>query len=420
MRDDKLLDYLKSSCHGRENRKSGRELARTLGINVKDLQKLVKRLRKKKNPIASDQYGYYYAATAAELCDSMDFLQGKISAVCEGALMVTRKGTVLLMAKPFFPWMGNKEKLVPYIHQLIPPHVKQFTEVFGGSGAVILGLQPKKGRLDIYNDLNDDLFNVFCCVKEKSFSLAKELKFLPVHGRTPFAFYRDMAAHEPDFYRHIEEEKRVVAESTCFTEEEIRELLTILDGNAKLFDVRRAAAFLFTTYGSSSGTGNSVGIKTVDPQAIVDKLPQVSRRLDSIFLEHQDALVLISKEDRVDGVIYADPPYMMTEKVYDVRFLPEDHIILHDKARSCKGYVIISYGYHEQIFDLYKDDFFIVSLKRTNPLSQTEGSTFQELIITNYDPSPYLNKQLDIFGQASDAMWEPVILNRPHRILKVD
>ena len=47
MRDDKLLDYLKSSCHGRENRKSGRELARTLGINVKDLQKLVKRLRKK-------------------------------------------------------------------------------------------------------------------------------------------------------------------------------------------------------------------------------------------------------------------------------------------------------------------------------------------------------------------------------------
>lgn len=70
------------------------------------------------------------------------------------------------MAKPFFPWMGNKEKLVPYIHQLIPPHVKQFTEVFGGSGAVILGLQPKKGRLDIYNDLNDDLFNVFCCVKK--------------------------------------------------------------------------------------------------------------------------------------------------------------------------------------------------------------------------------------------------------------
>ena len=147
------------------------------------------------------------------------------------------------MAKPFFPWMGNKEKLVPYIHQMIPPHVKQYAEVFGGSGAVILGLQPKKGRLDIYNDLNDDLFNVFCCVKEHAISLAKELKFLPVHGRTPFAFYRDIAAHEPDFYKHIEEEKRIVTESACFTEEEIRELLAVLDDNARLFDVRWASAF---------------------------------------------------------------------------------------------------------------------------------------------------------------------------------
>ena len=102
------------------------------------------------------------------------------------------------MAKPFFPWMGNKEKLVPYIHQLIPPHVKQFTEVFGGSGAVILGLQPKKGRLDIYNDLNDDLFNVFCCVKEKSFSLAKELKFLPEYQNTHFLQYNKSSAHCAD------------------------------------------------------------------------------------------------------------------------------------------------------------------------------------------------------------------------------
>lgn len=33
--------------------------------------------------------------------------------------MVTRKGTVLLMAKPFFPWMGNKEKLVPYMRMVL-------------------------------------------------------------------------------------------------------------------------------------------------------------------------------------------------------------------------------------------------------------------------------------------------------------
>jgi len=40
-------------------------------------------------------------------------------------------------------------------------------ESFGGSGAVVLGLKPKKSRLDIYNDLNNDFFNVFCCIKER-------------------------------------------------------------------------------------------------------------------------------------------------------------------------------------------------------------------------------------------------------------
>ena len=70
------------------------------------------------------------------------------------------------IARPFFPWLGNKEKLVPYIAPMIPPHAKEFLEAFGGSGALSLALKPKKGRLDIYNDIDDDLFNVFCCVKK--------------------------------------------------------------------------------------------------------------------------------------------------------------------------------------------------------------------------------------------------------------
>ena len=75
MRNEKLLNYLQNNCYGREHRKSSRDLTRALGISVKELQKRIKRLRKEKKPIASDQFGYFYAATAAELCDSMDFLQ---------------------------------------------------------------------------------------------------------------------------------------------------------------------------------------------------------------------------------------------------------------------------------------------------------------------------------------------------------
>ena len=65
-----------------------------------------------------------------------------------------------VIARPFFPWPGNKVKLVPFIAPMIPPHVETFLEVFGGSAALSLALKPKKGRLDIYNDVDNDLFNV--------------------------------------------------------------------------------------------------------------------------------------------------------------------------------------------------------------------------------------------------------------------
>ena len=93
---------------------------------------------------------------------------------------------VAAIARPFFPWPGNKVKLVPFIAPMIPPHVETFLEVFGGSAALSLALKPKKGRLDIYNDVDNDLFNVFCCIKENQHALARELRFLPVHGREPF------------------------------------------------------------------------------------------------------------------------------------------------------------------------------------------------------------------------------------------
>ena len=71
------------------------------------------------------------------------------------------------MARPFIPWVGGKEKLAPYIRQVFPPKVKVYVEPFGGSGSILLGLPPDPSRLDIYNDLDKELSNLFLCAKEK-------------------------------------------------------------------------------------------------------------------------------------------------------------------------------------------------------------------------------------------------------------
>ena len=100
------------------------------------------------------------------------------------------------MAKPPFPWIGGKEKIAPYILQLFPPNLTQYVEPFGGSGAVLLALPPDPNRLDIYNDLDAELVNLFSCIKECSNVLLRELKFLPIHGRKLFEYYRDFVAHK--------------------------------------------------------------------------------------------------------------------------------------------------------------------------------------------------------------------------------
>ena len=301
------------------------------------------------------------------------------------------------MAKPIFPWMGNKVKLLPFIQKMIPPNVKQYLEPFGGSGAVVLGLKPKKNRLDIYNDLNNDLFNVFCCIKERPLAFCRELGFLPVHGRIPFAFYRDLVAHKADFYKHIEQEKALLQEISCSTEFNAEE------------------AFLLVSHGSFSGTMTSVGVKTIDTKPILEELPKVIKRISTVFLENQDAFELIQKRDRSDGVIYADPPYFQAEGCYAVDFPLENHLLLRNLLRGCKGYVILSYNKCQQILDLYKDDFFIFSLIRNNPLAQSEGSTYGELLITNFDPRPLMDTQMDLLlplliasGNLSCSMFHPI------------
>ena len=100
------------------------------------------------------------------------------------------------IARPFIPWVGGKEKLIPYITQIFPPKVKQYLDPFGGSGSVLLGLPPVPGRLDIYNDLNAELSNVFLCVRDKTNVLMRELQFLPILSREVFEFYRDFVDHK--------------------------------------------------------------------------------------------------------------------------------------------------------------------------------------------------------------------------------
>ena len=88
--------------------------------------------------------------------------------------------------KSFIPWVGGKSKLLWLIHKLSPSRYSRFIDVFGGSGTVTLSRPIQQGCMEVYNDFNGDLTNLFCCVKNRTMALLLELGFLPLNTRDDF------------------------------------------------------------------------------------------------------------------------------------------------------------------------------------------------------------------------------------------
>lgn len=57
----------------------------------------------------------------------------------------------------------------------------------------------KRGCMEVYNDYNSNLTNLFFCVKERPLALITELGFLPLNSRDDFdAIYRQLKCEEFD------------------------------------------------------------------------------------------------------------------------------------------------------------------------------------------------------------------------------
>ena len=80
MSSEQLKNHLKRNCLGRKNAVKSPELERALRISGNELRRQVNRLRRKKVPICSGPEGYFYAAHAGEVVDTIlnleDMLKG--------------------------------------------------------------------------------------------------------------------------------------------------------------------------------------------------------------------------------------------------------------------------------------------------------------------------------------------------------
>ena len=388
-KEEQLLVYLKGFCLGRARRIGSKELQRALNLSSSDLRKYVSRLRRKKEPIASDQNGYYYAQTSGEVYSTIRYLK-KIRAGLDAVILGLEEslddfssGRRVRIARSFIPWVGGKSKLLWLIRKLAPPWYPRFIDVFGGSGTVTLSRPLKKGCMEVYNDYNSNLTNLFCCVKDRTLALLKELGFLPLNARDDFDVLLKFFSKDEFTDDYLKEELELTQVYLRPLERE--SIQKLLLERSPRGDIRRAADYFKLIRYSFSGGGKAFAGKPCDIRRFFYLIWECSRRLANVIIENKDFESLIQQYDRENAFFYCDPPYFQAEDCYQVEFPKEDHYRLHDVLLKCKGHVMVSYNYCSFILDLYKE-FYIFYTTRPNSMSQTADSLYEELIITNYDP----------------------------------
>ena len=113
-------------------------------------------------------------------------------------------------------------------------------------------------------------------------------------------------------------------------------------------------------------------------------LAKVKERLQGVVIEQKDFADLIKVYDREKALFYLDPPYVGTEKYYNVSFSKEDHYRLKETLKKIEGRFILSYNNDVFIRELYSE-YIIREINRKNTLtSKGNQRDYAELIITNF------------------------------------
>ncbi|MCG9967504.1 DNA adenine methylase [Pelotomaculum terephthalicicum JT] len=300
-------------------------------------------------------------------------------------------------------WVGGKKALRSLIYQRMPKEFGRYVEVFGGGGWVLFG-KPPGADMEVYNDFNADLANLFRCVKERPFALLKELNFLPLNGRDEFNVLKKYLEKEEFTSEYLREELELAQQN--LSGPQFEEIKAILMENAVMNDVKRAAAF-FKLIRYSYGSGcTSYGCQPFDIRKTFHLIWSGSRRLKDTVIENKDFEALIRQYDRDNAFFYCDPPYFEAEGHYAVEFRREDHARLRDTLAGCQGKWLVSYNDCEYIRELYKD-YQIESVSRINNLAQRydNGCEFPEVLISNYDTSERMQDiptQIGLFDLMDD------------------
>lgn len=266
---------------------------------------------------------------------------------------------------PFLKWAGGKRQLMHEIYPRIPSFKGRYVEPFMGGAAVFFRVAPQNSWL---NDINEELVNCFCVVRDKIDLLLERLS----------EYYYDK-----EFYYQI------------------RALDRQEGGLSNLDEIERAARFIFLNRSGFNGLYrvNSQGHFNVpfgrynNPDIIMEKkLLACHGQMQNAKITQKHFRDILSKVEGEDFV-YLDPPYPPLNASSNFTSYDKDGFGDEEQAelaeflhyfnkKSIK--FLASNASHPLVFDLYKG-LTIIEIKAKRSInSNPEGrNPISELLISN-------------------------------------
>lgn len=258
----------------------------------------------------------------------------------------TNHNTEFLMDS-LISWIGGKKQLRSVIAEMIPQDINGYIEPFGGAGWVLF-FKDRWAKLEVYNDIDARLTNLFLVAKFHKEELHKELQLM-LDSRILF----DELIHQPG-----------------------------------LTDIQRAARFLYIIKRSFGSKGEHFGISKKDKSTkslkrMIDQVMQVADRLDQVKIETKDYKDIFYLYDTKENFFFIDPPYRHGVQYKSGRM---NYEVFLKEIKKLKGRFLLTIDDCPENNKLFSE-FNIKKIDRCNGINRKNivNNRFKELIITNYE-----------------------------------
>jgi len=244
--------------------------------------------------------------------------------------------------------MGGKRRLAKHIIPLFPEHHTYVEPFCGGAG---LFFYKPEAPVEVLNDINGDLVNLYRVVKH----------------------------HLEEFLRHfkwalVSRQEYLTAKKTA------PETLT---------DIQRASRFYYLqklAFGAKT-TGQTFGISAMSPPRlnllrIEEDLSQAHLRLARTYIELLNWEACVTRYDRPTTLLYMDPPYWGTTG-YGMDFPLAEYSRMATLAKSIKGKMIISVNDIPEMREAFKG-FNVETVGINYTVGTSNKKKSSELIIRNW------------------------------------